>query len=121
MEVTQVYNVVNNATKEILGESAILQEDLSNVVDVGDAVFNANAVDRYVKSLVNHIGRVVFVDRKYQGGAPSVLMDGWEFGSVMEKIRIKLPEATENESWDLESGASYDTNIFTAPKVSAKF
>lgn len=121
MEVKQVYNVVNNATREILGESAILQEDLSNVVDIGDAVFNANAVDRYVKSLVNHIGRVVFVDRKYQGGAPSVLMDGWEFGSVMEKIRIKLPEATENESWDLESGASYDTNIFTAPKVSAKF
>lgn len=121
MEVTQVYNVVNNATKEVLGESAILLEDLSNVVDMGDAIFNANAVDRYVKSLVNHIGRVVFVDRKYQGGAPSVLMDGWEFGSVMEKIRIKLPEATENESWDLESGASYDTNIFTAPKVSAKF
>lgn len=121
MEVKQVYNIVNDATREILGESALLQEDLSNVVDVGEAVFNANAVDRYVKSLVNHIGRVIFVNRKYSGGAPSVLMDGWEFGSVMEKVRISLPDATENESWELESGASYDPNIFTAPKVSAKF
>lgn len=121
MEVTQVYKLVNQATNEALGESAVLLEDLSNVVDVGEQIFNANAVDKYVKALVNHIGRVVFVNRVYRGSAPSVLMDGWEFGSVLEKVRMELPEATENESWELEDGASYDPNIFTAPKVSVKF
>lgn len=121
MDVTQVYNLVNDATAEVLGESVVLQEDLSNVVDVGEAVFNANAVDRYVKALVNHIGKVVFVNRVYKGNAPSVLMDGWEFGSVLEKVRMELPDATENESWELESGTSYDPNIFTAPKIRAKF
>lgn len=121
MKVTQVYELVNNATKEILGESAVLAEDLSNVVDIGDAVFNASAVDAYVKSLVNHIGRVIFVNRPYSGGVPSVLMDGWEFGSVLEKISSEMPDATENESWSLTDGASYDPNIFHAPKVKAKF
>lgn len=121
MEVTQVYSLVNQATKEALGHSAVLNEDLSNVVDIGEQIFNANAVDRYVKALVNHIGKVVFVNRVYRGSAPSVLMDGWEFGSVLEKVRMELPEATENESWELEDGASYDPNIFTAPKVSVKF
>ena len=121
MDVKQVKNLVNTATNEALGREVVVAEDLSNVVDLGDELFNANAVDNYVRSLVNHIGRMVFVDRAYRGSAPSVLMDGWEFGSVLEKVQADLPLATENESWELENGTSYDPNIFYAPKVSAKF
>lgn len=122
MEVKQIYDLVNKVTKEVLGEEALsVSEDLSNVVDLGTELFNANAVDKYVKTLVNHIGKVVFVNRAYQGGVPKVLMDGWEFGSVLEKIQADIPEATENESWELEDKKSYDPNIFYKPKVSAKF
>lgn len=121
MEIKQIYNIVNSATSEILGESAVLQEDLSNIVDIGTAVFNASAVDSYVRSLVNHIGKVIFVNRAYRGSAPSVLMDGWEYGSVLEKITIKMPDAVENESWELTDGASYDPYVFHAPTVKAKF
>lgn len=118
---TQVYELVNNATSEALGRENVLNEDLSNTVDTGDELFNANAVDNYVRSLVNHIGKVIFVQRAYRGAVPSVLMDGWEFGSVLEKIQADMPVATENETWELENGTSYDPNIFYAPKVSAKF
>ena len=121
MEVAQVYTLVNNATKEILGETAVVAEDLSNVVDIGTEIFNSNAVDNYVRSLVNHIGKVIFVNRAYSGSVPSVLMDGWEYGSVLEKITAELPDATENESWELTDKTSYDPNIFYQPKVSAKF
>lgn len=121
MTVAQIYDIINPITKEILGETAVLNEDLSNIVDIGKEIFDATSVDNYVKSLVNHIGRVIFVNRPYSGGAPSVLMDGWEYGSVLEKISAELPEATENESWELTDGASYDPNIFYKPKVSAKF
>ena len=121
MEVKQIYELLNGVTKEVLGKEALVTEDLSNVVDLGTELFNANAVDKYVKTLVNHIGKVVFVNRVYQGGVPSVLMSGWEFGSVLEKIQADLPEATENESWELEDQKSYDPNIFYKPKVSAKF
>lgn len=122
MEVKQIAGIINEVTQEVLGGEAIQTEDLSNIVDIGTAVFNSNAVDNYVRSLVDHIGRVVFVDRAYSGGAPSVLMDGWEFGAVMEKITMsELPEATENESWELTDGASYDPNIFYQPKIEAKF
>lgn len=121
MEVKQIYDLMNNVTNEILGETAILAEDLSNVVDLGVSIFNATAVDNYVKSLVNHIGKVIFVNRAYSGSVPSVLMDSWEFGSVLEKISADIPEATENESWELTDGTSYDPNIFYKPSVSAKF
>ena len=121
MEVKQIYELMNTVTNEVLGKSDLVLEDLSNVVDVGTEIFNANAVDNYVRSLVDHIGKVVFVNRPYTGSVPSVLMDGWEYGSVCEKIIADMPEATENESWKLEDGASYDPNIFYQPKVSAKF
>lgn len=122
MKVNQIYEIINNVTKEVLGEKSItVAEDLSNIVDVGKEILNVTDIDNYVKSLVDHIGRVIFVNRKYSGGAPSVLMDGWEFGSILEKITADLPEATENESWELENGTSYDPNIFYQPKVSAKF
>lgn len=121
MEIKQIYEIVNNATKETIGDSALLTEDLSNIVDVGTAVFNASAFDAYVRSLVNHIGKVVFVNRPYRGSAPSVLMDAWEYGSVVEKIHSEMPEAVENESWELTDGASYDPHVFHKPKAEAKF
>lgn len=121
MEVNQIQQLVNDVTKEVLGKEGLANQDLTNVVDVGTEIFNANAVDAYVRSLVNRVGRTVFVNRPYRGSAPSVLMDGWEYGSVMEKIQAELPEAVENDSWNLQDGQSYDPNVFYKPKVSAKF
>ena len=122
MKVSQIYEIMNAVTGEILGQTElVVAEDLSNIVDVGKEILNVTDIDNYVKSLVDHIGRVIFVNRPYSGGVPSVLMDGWEFGSILEKITADLPEATENESWELENGTSYDPNIFYQPKVSAKF
>lgn len=121
MEVKQIYELVNNITKSVLGDSAVVNEDLTNVVELGTALFNANSVDNYVKQLVNQIGKMVFVNRQYKGLVPSVLMNSWEFGSVLEKISTGLPEATENETWELEDGTSYDPNIFYKPSVTVKF
>ena len=121
MQVKQVYTLLNDTIKEVLGETAVVQEDLTGLVELGDTISNAVGYDKYVGSLVNHIGRVIFVNRAYQGSAPSVLMDGWEFGSILETVSADLPEATENESWELTDGASYDQDIFYQPKVSVKF
>lgn len=121
MEVKQIYSIVNTITNEVLGKTDLVAEDLSNIVDVGTEVFNASAVDNYVKSLVNHIGKVIFVNRPYSGKVPSVLMDGWEFGSVLEKVTAEIPEASENETWELTNGAEYKQDIFYKPTVSAKF
>ena len=121
MKVEQIYQIINSITSEELGLQTVLAEDLSNIVDIGNEIFDATSVDNYVKSLVNHIGKVIFVNRPYSGSVPSVLMDGWEYGSVLEKITAEIPEATENESWELTDGASYDPNIFYKPVVSAKF
>lgn len=121
MKVSQIYQLMNSVTSELLGDEVIVNEDLSNVVELGQQFENAVGVDNFVKSLTDHIGKMIFVDRPYSGRAPSVFMDGWEFGSILEKVSTEMPEATENESWELQDGASYDPNIFYKPKVSAEF
>lgn len=121
MKMEQIYTITNNVVKEVLGETAVVAEDLSDIVDIGTQIFDANAFDAYVKTLINHIGKVIFVNRPYTGVAPSVLMDGWEYGSVLEKISSEMPTAVENETWNLTDGESYDPNIFHQPKAEAKF
>jgi hypothetical protein len=121
MEVNQIYKLINSVSGEVLGKTDIVLEDLAGVVDLGTEVFNANAVDNYVKSLVNHIGKVIFVNRPYAGKVPSVLMDAWEFGSVLEKISADIPAATENDTWDLQDGQTYAQDTFHKPTVTAKF
>lgn len=122
MEVKQIYEILNSIKKESLGETTVINEDLSNVVEVGTTILSTMGVDNYVRSLVNHIGRVIFVNRTYKGKAPNVLMDGWEYGSILEKIDCDMPESVANDSWNLHDGTSYDQDTFHAPKnVRAKF
>ena len=115
MQVSQIYQIMNSITQEIVGETAVVNEDLSNIVDVGTQIFGATNVDNYVRTLVDHIGKVIFVNRAYSGSVPSVLRDGWEYGSVLEKIQAEIPDASENETWELTNGQSYDPNVFYKP------
>lgn len=121
MKVTQLKEIVNSATSEVLGKSDVVNDDLTNLVDVGNEIFDTDNVDNYVKKLIDRIGQVIFVNRLYAGGVPSVLMDSWEYGSVVEKISADMPEADENDSWNLQNGQTYSQDTFYQPKVSAKF
>ena len=123
MRVEQIYQIVNTISQEVLGESAVVNEDLSNIVEIGDSIANLGsaAFENYTRTLIDHIGKVVFVNRPYAGSAPSVLMDAWEYGSILEKIQADMPIAQENDSWNLQDGTTYTQDTFKKPSVSAKF
>ena len=121
MNVNQIYSLVNTITSEVLGKSNVVLEDLSNIVDVGKELFDNTSVDNYVKSLVDKVAKMVFVSRPYSGSIPSIMMDSWEFGAVVQKVSAELPEAVENKSWELTNGTDYSPNVFYKPTVSNKF
>ena len=123
MKVEQIYQIVNTISQEVLGDSAVVNEDLSNIVEIGDSIANLGsaAFENYTRTLIDHIGKVVFVNRPYAGSAPSVLMDAWEYGSILEKIQADMPVAQENDSWNLQDGTTYTQDTFKKPSVSAKF
>lgn len=121
MEIKQVHTLVNDALSESVGASALISEDLSNLVDAGNAIFDNNSFDAFSRSLVDHVGRMVFVDRKYRGFGYSLMMDGWEYGAVMQKVSSEIPHATENESFNLVNGATYDPHEFYGTNLTVKF
>ena len=122
MKIEQIYEITNDIAKEVTGEEALVQEDLSNVVQVGTAIQNIDGwQNKFVQALVDRIGRTIFVNRPYSGSAPSVMMNAWEYGSILMKIASDLPEAQENESWELTDGASYDPFVYKANPAEAKF
>lgn len=121
MKVTQIHEIMNIVTSEVLGKENVVTEDLSNIVEVGKEIINADKIDSYVNKLVHHIGKVEFTNQKYSGNAKSVLMDSWEYGSILQRIDAELPTAYENSTWNLVDGQTYDPNVFYQPKVSSQF
>lgn len=117
----QIYETLHELVDQTLGRTDVLKTDLTNIADVGREIFDTQNVYAYVNKLIAHIGKVVVTNRTYGSTAPSVMMDGWEFGSVLEKIDIGLPYSVQSEVYQLKDGASYDPNVFHAPKIRAKF
>lgn len=121
MTVKQIATILQNITDEVIGESVVVQEDLSNIVDVGKQILDNTSVDNYVKALVNRIGRTEFVDRVLASTAPAITRDSWEYGSVLQKVRCELPDTTTNPTWTLTKGQSVDPFIYNPPEVSVKY
>ena len=138
MKITQLATILNGTLNaagiidQTTGAAAVAKEDLSNIVDLGKTVLdytgqsNAN-YDSFVRSLIDQVGKVMFVDRKYTSQAPNILKDGWEYGSILQKVRCEAPDARDNATWDLfnypvSGGASYpDPFELSKPTVQAKF
>lgn len=130
MKVSQIYTILNDVFSEVTGKLVIpedadpipiVEEDLKNIVDIGKTISDYNLYDNYVKSMINRIGRDVFVDRTYEGYAPNVLRDSWEYGSIMSKTRCKVFNAKANPSWALSAGTTVNQFEFNPPEVTQKF
>ena len=124
MKYSDVSVLLNDTVKEDLGLSAVINEDLSNVVDFGREVFDVSEANRdnFCKSLISRIGRTIFVNRTYEGNTLALYRDSFEYGAILQKITLNsIPESVPDESYGLQDGASYDPFIFKKPDVSEKF
>ena len=122
MLITQTKEILTTIANEMLGaDNTIVTENLENLQDIGNVLITQQNVDTYVKKLVDKIGKVVFKNRLLNSTAPSLLVDSWEYGAILQKVRMKLIPAEENDAVKLVDGQSYDQNVFHQPTVSATF
>lgn len=125
MKVNQIATILNNVFTEITDGTGIITEDLSNIVDVGREITKNSTFDdnfeNYVGKLIDHIGRVVYMDRAYTSQAPKILKDGWEYGSILEKVRCDVPDFQENKEWELTEETVFDVFGFNPADADAKF
>lgn len=138
MKITQLAELLNGTLSatgivdQVTGEKAVATEDLSNVVDMGKLVLdytgqsNAN-FDSFMRNLIDQVGKIMFVNRTYTSQAPNIMKDGWEYGSILEKVRCEVPDARDNATWDLfnypkAGGDAYpDPFELSKPSATAKF
>ena len=122
MLITQTKEILHTIATEMLGpDNTIVTENLENLQDIGNELITQANVDTYVKKLVDKIGKVVFKNRLLNSTAPSLLVDSWEYGAILQKVRMKLIPAEENDAVKLVDGQSYNQDVFHQPTVSATF
>ena len=138
MKITQLKDILNGAVgttgiiDQVTGEAPVANEDLSNIVDIGKTVLDYTGqsnenYDSFMRNLIDQVGKIVIVNRAYTSQAPNIIKDSWEYGSILQKVRVNLPEVEENATWDLfnypkSGGAAYpDPFELSKPSVTAKF
>ena len=130
MKVTQAAAGLNDIFNKMqLGETAVVTEDLSNLVDVGkvvvDYLTNTNDFDNFTKQMIDMVGKTIYWDRPYTSAAPNLLKDSWEFGSILQKVRCNLMKARDAAPWNLyadsQNGTYADPFELAPPSVKAKF
>lgn len=128
MDIKQVATILNTINQEMTGETAIVSEDLSNIVDVGKqltADMTAEEItkymDNYTKKIIDKVGRTIIVDRAYKSTAPNIIRDSWEYGGIMEKIRVTVGDLEDDTTYDLTAGDTPEQFKYTPADLSAKY
>ena len=121
--VVQGAELVNQMAQAALGETEVLNEDWSNINDIGSKILaTAENVEAATKTLVDRIGRTIFAnDREYEIDGPDLIVDNRTFASITQKIRMRLPEATDNQTWMLNDGQVYEQDQYHAPSLVQTF
>lgn len=113
MKINQTYEILNAATRSILGETAVLQQDLSNIIDIGKTLQSMDAGDIVRRGLMDQIGKMVFEARILRDHGPNIIVDGADWGSIeLHYDLATLPEAQENRAVDLVDGREYPQGVY---------
>ena len=118
--VNQIFNIVNDVAKQTFGEKAINVVDTSTLVALGDVVLKSDEnTENFTNTLVDRIGKTIFSVRAYKtDNAEGMVREPFEYGCILQKIYVDLPDAKENNSWEI--GKVNYTPTF-APVIKPKF
>lgn len=119
MKVNQISTLLNGVFGEILGDTGLIAEDLSNLVSAGTVITSSSTFgdnfENYAGSIIDKVGKTIFADRVYRAKDLGIWRDYFEYGSVLEKIRVDVGEYEDNCEWDLTkmgtTGLDYNENI----------
>ena len=100
--VNQIYEILNSASKQAFGESAVVVTDTSSFIALGSAVLRSDTdTENYLNTLVDRIGKTVFSVRNYQKFDEYVIKQPFEFGAILQKIYVEMPTAKQNNAWEI--------------------
>lgn len=122
MAVKQIYDIVNAVNSQTMGITSLTVVDEQGLISLGQTVLTTNGLaDTWLNSLAQRIGRTIISFREYKSKYSDMVLDSMQWGNIVQKIKVSMPEATEDESYALVDGKSIDMYKVSNPKVTQSF
>ena len=121
MEVTQIYDIVNSVNQQSMGATSLTVVDTASLVSLGNDVLSSSVnTENFLNTLVQRIGKTIISYRQYKSMFNDLIVDDFQWGNILQKIKIQMPTVESDESYNLKDGASVDMYKVNKPKVVQK-
>lgn len=122
METVQMYNIVNNVAGQVMGTNAIAVVDTNSFISLGNQILSSQTMtENFANELVLRIARTIVSFRMYYSRLKPLIFDDIEWGAIVQKVKVEMPEAVEDKAYDLKDGDSVDMYVVRKPKIHQKF
>lgn len=117
----QIFTLVNNVASQAIGQTAIQVVDTSSLIALGNSVLSSSSnVEMFTNTLLQRIGKTIFAQRAYRNKLRDMVLDDFEYGSIVQKISMHMPEAEKDPTFDLVDGDSVDMFKVSKPRPDQK-
>lgn len=114
----QIFTIVNEVANQAMGNKAIAVIDNAGLVALGTTVLGSNDTkNNFINALTDRIGRTIVSFRAYHSHFPDFERDSIEWGNILQKLKIGMPDAESDDSFNLVDGSSVDQYKVNKPKV----
>ena len=121
MTTEQIYTLVNLVNSQAFGHSALQVSDTSSLISLGNTVLSSSTTtEAFLNTLAQKIGRPILRFREYRNKLGDMVLNDFEYGAILQKIKVHMPEAEKDESYDLIDGNTVDPYVIAKPSVDQK-
>lgn len=121
MTTEQIYTLVNTVNSQAFGHSAMVVTDTSSLISLGNTVLSSSTnTEAFLNTLAQRIGRTILRFREYRNKLNDMVLNDFEYGAILQKIKVHMPEAESDESYDLIDGNTVDHYKIAKPSVDQK-
>ena len=121
MTTEQIYTLVNAVNNQAFGSAALAVTDAASLVALGNTVLSSSTnTESFLNTLCQRIGRTIISFRRYRNRLADMVLNDFEYGAILQKIKVHMPEAEEDPSYDLVDGQSVDPWVIRKPDVEQK-
>ena len=121
-DVIQIYSIMNDVGKQTLGEKAVTVVDTQSFTSLGEKVLKSDTdTENFLNKLTDRIAKTVYAVRNYLGINKNLMREPFDYGVIVQKIHVEMPEAKENNAWKIgEQGYTPTYAPVIKPTVSQK-
>ena len=121
MNAIQIYELVNAVNKQAFGQTALTVADTTGLISLGNTVLSSSSnTEAFINTLAQRIGKTILRHRSYRNKLGDMVINDFQYGAILQKIKVEMPEAEEDEMYDLTDGASVDHYKVAKPDVRQK-